>query len=181
MQATFYRTVKPLLEDDSAPTVTTYSANKSHEREIVGPILSLDLGTKRVGTAVSDPSLIAITRIGTLDRASWKQLLRDVSDLVRRFDAKTLVIGFPLSLDGTEGSAATAARETALKFARSLELSVYLQDERLTSREAEEQLRADGYQTKEVAALVDSESAAIILRDFIAAGQQRTLIERPLD
>jgi putative Holliday junction resolvase len=161
--------------------VTTYSANKSNEPEIVGPILSLDLGTRRVGAAVSDPTLIAVTRLGAIHRSNWKQLLRDVSDLIRRFDAKTLVIGFPLGLSGTEGPAARAARETALKFARSLELHVYLQDERLTSREAEEQLRADGYQTRDIAALVDSEAAAIILRDFVVAGQQRTRIERPLE
>jgi putative Holliday junction resolvase len=163
--------------------VSTYSPEQSRDpkhAEIVGPILSLDLGTKRVGAAISDPTLLAVTRIGAIRRSNWKQLLLDVSDLIRRFDAKTLVIGFPLSLDGNEGQAANAAREIALKFARSLALPVYLQDERLTSREAAERLRAEGIGPKNLAAHVDSESAAIILRDFLAGGQQRTLIERPL-
>lgn len=164
--------------------MTTYFSeerNDSNSAEILGPIVSLDLGTRRVGAAVSDPTLIAITRIGALVRSNWKQLLLDVSELVRRFDAKTLVIGFPLNLDGTEGEAANAAREVALKFARSLKLPVYLQDERLTSREAEERLRADGYQSREIASHIDSESAAVILRDFLVAGQHRTLIQRPLE
>jgi putative holliday junction resolvase len=151
------------------------------EDNIAGPILSLDPGSKRIGAAVSDPTLAAVTALETLRRSNWKQLLRDVSDLARRFDAKTLVIGFPLSLDGTEGSAAKDVRELATKFARSLDLPVYLQDERLTSTEAEERLRELGYARKEIAARVDSEAAAIILRDFIAGRQQRLPVLRPLD
>jgi len=154
----------------------TADANK-----IRGPILSLDLGAKRVGAAVSDPSLIAIRRLKTLRRSNWKQLLRDVDDLIRQLDVKTLVIGFPLKLDGSEGSAATQTRQIARKFARSLDLPVYLQDERLTSREAEETLRASGFRSEELAVRIDSESAAIILRDFIASRQQTTRVLRQLD
>ncbi len=164
--------------------MTTYFPVKPGEPdipEIAGPILSLDLGAKRVGAAVSDPTLIAVTRLGAIVRSNWKQLLLDVTDLIRRFDAKTLVIGFPVNLDGTEGEAATIARQVALKFARSLDLPVYLQDERLSSREAEERLRGAGYQSREVAANIDSESAVVILRDFLETGQRRFLVRRPLE
>lgn len=149
------------------------------EQNVAGPILCLDLGTKHVGVAISDPTLIAITTVKALRRSSWKQLLRDIGDLVRRFDARTMVIGFPLRLDASEGSAAEEVRRMAEKFARSLEIPIFLQDERLTSVEAEENLRAKGYDRAEVAARVDSEAAAIILRDFITAGQQRIPIRRP--
>lgn len=142
-------------------------------------MLSLDLGSKRVGAAVSDANLIAITRLNVINRTNWKQLLRDVHDLILRFDAKTLVMGFPLSLDGSEGPAATAVRETARKFAASTELPVYLQDERLSSIEAEERLRAEGFRDEALAANLDGEAAAVILRDFLQGGQHRTLIERP--
>lgn len=148
---------------------------------IEGPVLCLDHGAKRVGAAISDPSLIAITRLKALNRTNWKQLLRDVADLIRHFDAKTLVIGFPLMLDGCEGSAARETRQMAQKFARSLELPIYLQDERLTSREAQEELRASGHRTQEIASLIDSESAAIILRDFINNRQQTIRVWRQLD
>lgn len=148
---------------------------------ILGPILSLDLGARRVGAAVSDPSLIAIRRLKPLRRSSWKQLLLDVGDLIRHFDAKTLVIGFPLKLDGNEGSAALEVRQIAQKFARSLELPIYLQDERLTSTEAEETLRASGYRPSELAALIDGEAAAIILRDFISNRQQTGRVWRQPD
>ena len=142
----------------------------------VGPILALDLGQKRIGVALSDSSLISITKLPVLPRSSWKRLLNDVTELLRRFDARSLVIGLPLNLDGTEGSAALEARRTAEKFALSLGMPVYLQDERLTSAEAEDQLRAAGYAASEIPGLVDGQSAAIILADFMAAGQHRILV-----
>jgi putative Holliday junction resolvase len=147
---------------------------------IRAPILALDLGSKRVGVAVSDALSISIKRLDVIPRTNWKQLLRDVGNLARRFDAKTLVIGLPLGLNGSLGEAALAARQTALKFARSLELPVYLQDERLTSAEAEGNLRASGVRPEEIASRVDSEAAALILRDFLASDQQRILVSPDL-
>ncbi len=137
------------------------------------PVLALDLGQKRVGVAVSDALSISINRLEGLRRTSWKRLLQDVDELVRRFDAKTLVIGLPLRLNGSSGDSAVEARRTAEKFAHSLKIPVYLQDERLTSREAAENLRTEGYDRKHLAALVDSESATLILRDFLRSDQER--------
>ena len=137
------------------------------------PVLALDLGSKRVGVAISDSLSISINRLEAIQRTNWKQLLRDVEKLALRFDAKTLVIGLPLKLNGSLGDAALATRETALKFARSLKLPVYLQDERLSSAEAEENLRAAGARAEGIGRLVDSEAAALILRDFLASDQER--------
>jgi putative Holliday junction resolvase len=151
--------------------------DKAHpKKKLSGPILALDLGQKRIGVAVSDELLISISRLNPLRRSSWKQLLRDVGALILRFEAQTLVIGLPLRLNGTSGSAALNVRRMADKFARSLEIPVFLEDERLTSAEAEQHLRAEGHKPKEISALVDSESAAIILGDFIAGGQERILV-----
>ena len=106
-------------------------------------------------------------------------MLRDVVDLVRRFDAQTVVIGLPLRLNGSTGDAALEVRSLALKFARSLSVPVYLQDERLSSVAAEENLRAAGHKADRVSALVDSEAAAVILRDFIVSDQERVLVSPP--
>lgn len=146
------------------------------KERLLGPVLALDLGEKRVGAAVSDGLLISITRLAPLARSNWKQLLLDVARLVKDFEAKTLVIGFPLGLDGNRGSAAVAVERVAEKFARSLRIPVYLQDERLTSVEAKEQLLAEGHNPKEIRELVDSQAAVIILADFIADGQNRILL-----
>ena len=144
------------------------------------PVLALDLGTKRVGVAVSDSLSISINRLDALQRTNWKQLLRDVEKLALRFDAKTLVIGLPLKLNGSLGDAALATRETALKFARSLKLPVYLQDERLSSAAAEQNLRDAGVPAAEIGNRIDSEAAALILRDFLASDQERVLVSPDL-
>lgn len=140
------------------------------------PVVALDLGEKRVGIAVSDALSISITRLDTLPRTNWKQMLRDVADLIRRFDAQTVVIGLPLRLNGSTGDAALEARAVALKFARSLRVPVYLQDERLSSIEAEQNLREEGHSRDKVSAFVDSEAAAVILRDFLVSDQERILV-----
>jgi len=143
------------------------------------PIIALDLGEKRVGVAVSDALSISIKRLEALPRSNWKQMLRDVDDLVHRFDAQTLVIGLPLRLNGSTGDAALEVQSLALKFARSLNVPVYLQDERLSSVEAEEKLRAEGHKAERLSALVDSEAAAVILRDFLVRDQERALVSPP--
>lgn len=152
------------------------TTNQKHA--IGAPILALDLGEKRVGIAVSDALSISIARLDPLARTSWKQLLRDVENLVRRFDAQTVVIGLPLRLNGSFGDAALDVRDLAKKFARSLRVPVYLQDERLSSVEAEEKLRAEGHKRGEVSALVDSEAAAVILRDFLVSDQEKAMVRR---
>jgi putative Holliday junction resolvase len=143
------------------------------------PVLALDWGEKRVGVAVSDALSISIKRVEALRRTNWKQMLRQVEDLVLRFDAKTLVIGFPLQMNGATGDAAQNARATALKFAQSLRVPVYLQDERLSSVEAEENLRGAGHKGETVSDLIDSEAAAVILRDFLVTNQPRRLVMPP--
>jgi putative Holliday junction resolvase len=148
-----------------------------HEKDPVrAPILALDLGSKRVGVAVSDSLSISIKRLDVIQRTNWKQLLRDVEKLTLRFDAKTLVIGLPLNLNGSAGEAALAMRETAKKFARSLRLPVYLQDERLSSAEADRNLRDAGVRAEDIPKHIDSEAAALILRDFLASDQERLLV-----
>ncbi len=141
--------------------------------KLAGRLLALDLGAKRVGVAVSDELHLTVRPLQAIERTRWKKLLREVIELLRDFDAKALVIGLPLSLDGAVGTAAREALRLANNFKLSLDVPVYLQDERLTSREAEESLRAAGHRTQELRQLIDSEAAAIILRDFIASAPKR--------
>ena len=106
-------------------------------------------------------------------RRSWKDLLRQVAATIEAYDARGLVVGLPLNLDGTEGPAAAEAKRLAENFRRSLDVPVYLQDERLTSIAAVDELKSRGHKISNIHADVDSESAAIILRDFLS-GQAQT-------
>ena len=145
--------------------------------QVSGPILALDLGEKLVGTAISDERLITTKRLPPLKRSSWKKLLQDIRNLVERFDAKTIVVGLPFRLDGTEGDAAKNVRRLAFNLARSVVQPVYLQDERLTSFSATENLKAEGLKPEDIPALVDGEAAATILRDFLVTDQERMLVD----
>lgn len=137
------------------------------EFQTKGPVLALDLGEKLVGVAVSDELLVTTNPLAPLKRSNWKQLLRDVEMLINRFDAKALVIGLPLRLDGTTGDAAEKIARLAGNFSKSLKVPVYLQDERLTSFEARERLLAEGHDEADIRKLIDGEAAGLILRDFI--------------
>lgn len=119
---------------------------------------------------------MTIKRLPPLERSNWKKLLQGVRDLIERFDAQTIVVGLPLRLDGTEGDAAKDAERIAVNMARSIDRPVYLQDERLTSFEAMENLKAEGFRPEQIPALVDGEAAAMILRDFLDINQKRVLI-----
>ena len=145
--------------------------------QVSGPILALDLVEKLVGTAISDERLITTKRLPPLKRSSWKKLLQDIRNLVERFDAKTIVVGLPLRLDGSEGDAAKNVRRLAFNLARSVVQPVYLQDERLTSFAATENLKAEGLKPEDIPALVDGEAAATILRDFLVTDQERMRVD----
>ena len=117
--------------------------------------------------AVCDELRLTVRPLEIIERRSWKDLLRRVAEQVESLGAGGLVIGLPLNIDGSEGEAAKLAREIADKFRLSIKLPVYLQDERLTTEEARSQLRARG-KAPAIDQRVDSEAAAIILRDFIS-------------
>ena len=133
-----------------------------------GRILSLDIGTKRVGVAVSDELRITIRPLTFIERTSWKKLLKAVIRVISDFDAKAVVLGLPLRLDGTEGDASQEIRRLYKNFLASLTVPVFLQDERLTSRAAKEKLRDEGYSEKETKQLVDGEAAVLILQEFLS-------------
>ena len=159
----------PALYRNALPNAESSESSKSPRSpgKPSGRLLALDLGEKRIGVAISDELWITVRPLPLLHRRNWKQLLVAVDDLIRHFDAQALVIGLPLNLDGTEGHAAREAQRIAHNFELSLKVPVYLQDERLTSREAEESLRVAGRTGDDLHKYIDSESAAIILRDFI--------------
>ena len=132
-----------------------------------GRIVALDPGTKRVGVAVCDELRFTTRPLPYITRTSWKKLLLEVKNILAELDAKALVIGLPLRSDGGESEMSEEARSMARRFSLSLDIPVYLQDERVTSYEAKSRLWQRGLDVKESRSQVDSEAAAIILSDFL--------------
>ena len=135
----------------------------------LGRILSLDLGTKRVGVAVCDELQITVRAVKTIERTGWKTFLKQIKELIADFDAVALVLGLPLETDDTESEMSLEARRLAKNFSLSLTIPIFLQDERLSSFEAKSRLWEMGFDNKKVYEQVDSEAAAIILEDFFKA------------
>ena len=133
-----------------------------------GRLLAIDLGQKRVGLAISDEMRLSARALPVLPRSSWKNLVQALSEIVREFDVQEVVFGLPLRLEGVEGDAAAEARRLGRNLQLSLNLPVHFQDERLTSKDAEQSLRADGRTQQEIPKLVDGEAARLILLDFIS-------------
>jgi putative pre-16S rRNA nuclease len=142
--------------------------------KVAGRLVALDLGSKRVGVAVSDELQITANPLPFIERRSWKDLLRRVAAIIESYDARGLVIGLPVSLDGSAGEAAREAQRIAENFRRSLSVPVYLQDERLTTFAADLKLNAEGLRSVEIEKRIDSEAAATILRDFMGEGREST-------
>ena len=129
--------------------------------------MALDPGTKRVGVAVCDENRIVSRPLAGLQRTSWKKLLAQVKDILAEFDAVALVVGLPYNFDGSESEMTLEARDMARKFNLSLEIPIYLQDERATTYEARGRLWKVGFEGDEMRSVVDSEAASIILSDFL--------------
>lgn len=136
-----------------------------------GRILALDPGTKRVGVAVCDELQIAVRPVTIIERGSWKELLRNIKVLIDEFDAVGLVLGLPFNFDGSESEMTVEARRMHRNFSLSLNIPVYLQDERLTSHSAKRFLSDQGFTEKEIRQRIDSYAAAFILNDFLGAIQ----------
>lgn len=132
-----------------------------------GRILAIDMGSKRVGLAVSDELRLTIRTLTALPRTPWKRLLSSLDELCVQLDVRSIVLGLPLRLDGTEGDAAQEVRRVAHNLQLTLKIPLFFQDERLTSKDAEDSLRERGFRDVEISERVDSEAASIILKDFL--------------
>lgn len=132
-----------------------------------GRVIALDIGTKRIGVAVCDELQVTVRRLNVVPRKSWKELLKTISGLIVEFDAVALVLGLPVNFDASENEMSTDARRLARNFSLSLTVPVFLQDERLTSKSAQQQLYETGHTLREIRQKIDSEAATIILSDFL--------------
>ncbi len=131
------------------------------------PALALDIGMKRIGVAVCDSLGLACRGVRCLYRNDriWPQ---QVQQLACKYGSRSLVIGLPRNMDGSEGKQADDCRQAARELAAYCPLPQYFQDERLSTWTARERLFAQGLNEKKVRERLDQTAAAVILEDFIA-------------
>jgi putative Holliday junction resolvase len=130
--------------------------------------LGLDLGSKRVGVAVSDSDGRVATPVGTVARVGDRVAEhRRIAELVAEWEAEIVVVGLPLSLDGTTGPAARAALEEIEQLGTALTVPVVSHDERLTTVTANDRLREQGVKGRRRTAVVDQTAAAVLLQAWL--------------
>ena len=133
-----------------------------------GRVLALDVGKKRIGLAVSDELGITAQGIETLQRIRIRTDLEKLKEIARKWNVRSLLIGKPLHMSGSESRQSEYTREFAERLGRYLELPVVFLDERLTSVEAERLMREAGAPLDERRKAVDRLAAVLLLESYLA-------------
>jgi putative Holliday junction resolvase len=134
--------------------------------------LAVDPGKRRLGVALSDELGWAHPLV-TLERRGNRRDIEAIGRLAKEHGVEGIVVGLPLNLDGSEGEAARGARRLAAEIEKALALPVRLQDERLSSFEAEGRLKSAGVKIGRKRGLVDQLAAVVILEDFLAGWEKK--------
>jgi putative Holliday junction resolvase len=130
--------------------------------------LGIDLGTKRVGVALSDSAGTMATPYEVVPRSGDRQRdHRRIRDLAEEAGAEVLVVGLPLSLDGSVGKAAQSALDEAVELAAATGLPVETWDERLTTVTADRDLMALNMKADARRKVIDKVAAAVMLQAWL--------------
>jgi putative Holliday junction resolvase len=135
-----------------------------------GPILAIDLGSVRIGLALSDPAGRYALPLGALERDRVRRDLSGLERLVHEHGVTRAVVGLPLLLSGAEGESAARARRFAGRLRAAIAgLEVELWDERLTTVEAERMMAEAQVKRGRRKRAVDSLAAMLILQSYLEA------------
>lgn len=136
--------------------------------------LGIDLGERRIGVAVSDAGGRVATPLMVIERSgSPARDHQQIAELVAEYEAEAVVVGMPLSLDGSSGPAARGAEDEARRLEAALSVPVLTHDERLTTVIAEQALAESGLSGKARRQRVDMVAAAVILQGWLDASKSR--------
>lgn len=140
-------------------------------------VMGVDLGERRVGIAVSDPGGVVATPYATIelrakpDKPSEvkEELCRKLNEIASELNAEALVVGMPLSLDGTSGPAARAAEVQTAALREALDIPVFTHDERLTTVIAEQAMLEADLSRKRRKETIDKSAATVMLQSWLDA------------
>jgi putative Holliday junction resolvase len=141
--------------------------------------LGLDIGSRRIGVAVSDELGLTAQPVLTLERRrSRREDLRSLARLARRFSVAGIVVGNPVHLSGELSPQAVRTQAFAAALGELTGLPIHLCDERLTSREAHQILYTAGHERQKHRKVVDQVAATLILQSFLDEKQRSVIRNR---
>ena len=130
-------------------------------------VVALDVGTKTIGVAATDPLGMLASPLVTLSRQGVKKDVAKLRTIFEERAAEAVVVGLPYELDGTEARSAKLARQIGDEVAETTGLPVHYVDERFSSVEAERRLIESGMNKKKRKGMVDQMAAVIILESWM--------------
>jgi putative Holliday junction resolvase len=135
---------------------------------MTGRVLAVDVGTRRIGVAVSDPTGTVASPLATVPRRTPAEDAKALAALAAEQDATTVVVGLPVTLAGREGPAAKAVRAWLDELAALLpDLDLQLADERLSTVAAERALIGGGVRRRARREVVDQVAASVFLQTWL--------------
>ena len=134
---------------------------------MMGPVLGLDPGSRRIGVAASDALGIAARPLAVVDAGATS--VEEIASIAEDLGATLVVVGLPVGLSGHEGESAERARALASAVGERTGLVVEFADERFSTARAEELLRSSVRDRRERRRLVDAAAAAVILQGWLDA------------
>ena len=129
-----------------------------------GTLIGLDLGTKTIGVASSDPDRRLATAVETIARTQFTADAARLLTLAAERNSVGFVLGLPINMDGSEGPRAQSTRAFARNFSKLTELPIALWDERLSTAAVERELIEADASRKKRAAVIDQHAAIFILQ-----------------
>jgi putative Holliday junction resolvase len=132
-------------------------------------ILGLDVGSKTIGMAVSDPLCITAQGLETIRRQNKRLDLGQLKEVILRYGVTEIVVGYPLRMSGAEGIQAEKMQIFAEDLRKHFRIPVHLWDERLTSAQANRVLRESEMSIKRRGEVVDRLAAVLILQGWMDA------------
>jgi len=129
--------------------------------------LALDLGSRRIGVAISDTLSMFARPLEVFERTSRVADFAHIQALIDADEVQSVVAGLPLNMDGTEGKQAAWVRDYAAALGEAISMPIILWDERLTTEEAKDILRAQGKTPSKD--WIDAVAAAVILQSYLDA------------
>lgn len=136
--------------------------------------LALDVGDKRIGVAVSDPTELLARPLAVVNRKSNLWATEEIGRFARETDARVVVVGLPLRADGEPGEQAQKTRAFVRFLRRHLPIEVVTWNEGFSTQDAQAEMIAQGVRRDRRRAMLDAAAAAIILDDWLTAHRGET-------
>ena len=133
----------------------------------MGTILAVDYGLKHIGFAISDPTSSFAFPHSAIENKNFDFVLSYIKDILSEKEVELIIVGMPFNMDGSKGKIAKEVENFTKKLENSINIPLKLQDERLSSFAANENLKEAGVGSRKSKIFIHKESARILLEEYI--------------